>query len=348
MSYTPTGKPLDITRALASEVRDEFQLVATAINEFPDSSDIVAGRANYAADTGSANAYSVAVDALVVSYAAGLTLLVKAANANTGASTINVNSLGIRQIVRANGTALQSGDIVAGQIFQISYDLANTRFQLSATGAAASATAAASSASAAASSASAAATSASDAGLSELNSARSANDSIALYDNFDRRYLGDKSSAPSLDNQGNALIVGAIYFDSVLAIMRVWTGSSWVNAANDNDAVAKFTNKRIQARIGTVTSSATPTINTNNVDVFQITALAANITSMSANLSGSPDNSDVLLIEITGTATRTIAWGASFEASTVALPVTTVSTNKLTVGFIWNSTTSKWRCVAVC
>lgn len=106
-----------------------------------------------------------------------------------------------------------------------------------------------------------------------------------------------------------------------------------------------LTNKRITPRVGTVTSSATPTINTDNVDYFEITAQAADITSMTTNLSGTPTNGQKLWISITGTASRAITWGASFEASTVALPTTTSGTTRLDVGFIWNSATSKWRCV---
>lgn len=107
-----------------------------------------------------------------------------------------------------------------------------------------------------------------------------------------------------------------------------------------------LTNKRVTLRTGSTTSSATPTINTDNYDVYQLTAQAADITSFTTNLSGTPTDGDGLIIEITGTAARAITWGASFEASTVALPTTTVSTDKLTVGFIWNSATSKWRCIA--
>lgn len=107
-----------------------------------------------------------------------------------------------------------------------------------------------------------------------------------------------------------------------------------------------LTNKRVTLRVGSTTSSATPTINTDNYDVYQLTAQAADITSFTTNLSGTPTDGDGLIIEITGTAARAITWGASFEASTVALPTTTVSTDKLTVGFIWNSATSKWRCIA--
>lgn len=107
-----------------------------------------------------------------------------------------------------------------------------------------------------------------------------------------------------------------------------------------------LTNKRITKRRGSTTSSATPTINTDDYDIYSLTAQAADITSFTTNLSGTPSHGDSLIIEITGTAARAITWGASFEASTVALPTTTVTTNMLTVGFFYNSATSKWRCVA--
>lgn len=107
-----------------------------------------------------------------------------------------------------------------------------------------------------------------------------------------------------------------------------------------------LTNKRVTPRVSTTTSSATPTINTDNVDIYGLTAQAVNITSFTTNLSGTPTDGQKLWIYIVGTAARTITWGASFEASTVALPTTTVTTNRLDVGFVWNSATSKWRCVA--
>lgn len=108
-----------------------------------------------------------------------------------------------------------------------------------------------------------------------------------------------------------------------------------------------FTNKRITPRVGSTTSSATPTINTDDVDMYGLTAQTVDITSFTTNLSGTPTNGQKLWIYIVGTAARAITWGASFEASTVALPTTTVTTNRLDVGFVWNAVTSKWRCVAV-
>ena len=49
----------------------------------------------------------------------------------------------------------------------------------------------------------------------------------AVYDNFDDRYLGAKATAPALDNDGDALITGALYFDTSADAMYVYDGSAW-------------------------------------------------------------------------------------------------------------------------
>lgn len=109
-----------------------------------------------------------------------------------------------------------------------------------------------------------------------------------------------------------------------------------------------LTNKRITSRVTTITSNATPTVNTDNCDAVDITALATNITSMTTNLSGTPTNFQRLTYRIldNGSA-RTITWGSAFIAMGVALPTTTVVSKILLVGFIYDTTTSKWGCVAV-
>jgi len=53
---------------------------------------------------------------------------------------------------------------------------------------------------------------------------------LAAYDNFDDRYLGSKTSNPTVDNDGNALVAGSLYFNSVSGAMQVYTGSAWVAA----------------------------------------------------------------------------------------------------------------------
>lgn len=104
-----------------------------------------------------------------------------------------------------------------------------------------------------------------------------------------------------------------------------------------------LTNKRINPRTGTTTSTATPSINTDNVEFYSITALAVDITGFT--MSGTPVDGQRLVIAITGTGTRSITWGSSFESSSATLP-TSIGTSRLDVGFVWNSVTSKWRCVA--
>ena len=65
--------------------------------------------------------------------------------------------------------------------------------------------------------------------------AASAAAAAASYDDFDDRYLGAKSTAPSVDNDGNTLGVGAIYWNSVTNQMFAWTGSAWGSISSTAD-----------------------------------------------------------------------------------------------------------------
>jgi hypothetical protein len=65
--------------------------------------------------------------------------------------------------------------------------------------------------------------------------ASSAAAAAATYDNFDDRYLGAKSTPPTVDNDGNLLIVGAIYWNSVSNNMFAWTGSAWGSISSTAD-----------------------------------------------------------------------------------------------------------------
>ena len=100
-------------------------------------------------------------------------------------------------------------------------------------------TAAASSATAAASSATTASTQASNAASSATAAASSATSAASSFDSFDDRYLGAKSSEPSVDNDGDALITGALFFDTTAEATKVYTGSAWqtvtVSAANQTN-----------------------------------------------------------------------------------------------------------------
>jgi hypothetical protein len=90
--------------------------------------------------------------------------------------------------------------------------------------------AASTSASAASSSASAASTSASSAATAQTAAEAARDATLAAYDQFDDRYLGSKTSDPTVDNDGNALVAGSLYYNSVSQVMKLYTGSSWVAA----------------------------------------------------------------------------------------------------------------------
>jgi hypothetical protein len=104
-----------------SQLDSNFTTVSNSINDANTYS-------NYAADTGVANAYVVTFSSLTTTYAAGLRIQFKATNANTGASTINVNGQGVKNITYANGTSLGPSTILAGAIVDIMYD--GTQFLL--------------------------------------------------------------------------------------------------------------------------------------------------------------------------------------------------------------------------
>lgn len=108
-----------------------------------------------------------------------------------------------------------------------------------------------------------------------------------------------------------------------------------------------MTNKRMTRRlVSTSAPGGTPTTNTDNVDIQAFTALAAAITSMTTNLSGTPVDGDLVEFRFTDNGTaRAITWGASFASTTVTLPTTTVISTMLRVGFEWSGST--WNCIAV-
>ena len=103
-------------------------------------------------------------------------------------------------------------------------------------------TSAAASAAAAAVSESNAATSETNAGNSATAAASSATSAAASYDSFDDRYLGAKGTAPTVDNDGDALLTGALYFDTNTDTMKVYTGSGWVSAGSSVNGTAERQN----------------------------------------------------------------------------------------------------------
>jgi hypothetical protein len=170
----------------------------------------------------------------------------------------------------------------------------------SASAAATSATNAASSATAAASSATTATTQASNASTSATNAASSATTASTAasaaqtaqaaaetaLDTFDDRFLGAKSSDPSVDNDGNALVDGALYFDTTNDIMKVYdlSNTQW------RQLTLTSTN---QTNVNTVAGQISPT---NNVST--VAGAATNIATVAGQIS--PTNNIATLAGISG------------------------------------------------
>ena len=123
----------------------------------------------------------------------------------------------------------------------------------SASSALTSANSASTSASSALTSANSASTSASSAATSASSAATSASSAATSYDQFDDRYLGDKSSDPTLDNDGNPLLTGALYFNTVIGAMKVYDGAQWDLVAPDT---SNFIDKAILTAKGSLISAS--------------------------------------------------------------------------------------------
>jgi hypothetical protein len=81
--------------------------------------------------------------------------------------------------------------------------------------------------------------SATDAAASASEAAASAASAAASFDEFDDRYLGAKAIEPTVDNDGDPLITGALYFDTTANLMKVFDGSAFIDASSAVNGTAE-------------------------------------------------------------------------------------------------------------
>lgn len=188
----------------------------------------IAGYATASANSASAAATSAtsAATSAGSSEASAISSATSASAAATSATSASTSATSAAASATAAATSATSAATSASSALT-----SQTAAATSAASALTSQTAAATSATSAENSATASQGYATAASTSAASAATSASSAATTYDNFDDRYLGSKSSPPSVDNDGNTLLVGAIYWNSTLNNMYVWSGSAWVQIA---------------------------------------------------------------------------------------------------------------------
>ncbi len=182
--------------------------------------------------TAAASSASSASSSASAASASASTASTQASNASTSATNAS-NSASSASTSATNAAA--SASTATTQASNASTSATNaassaSAASTSASNAATSETNAAASASTASTQASNASTSASNASTSATNAASSAAAAASALDSFDDRYLGSKSSDPTLDNDGNALLTGALYYNTTTQTMKVYDGANWITA----------------------------------------------------------------------------------------------------------------------
>jgi DNA-binding beta-propeller fold protein YncE len=200
---------LDAAATAADAIATAADRVQTGLDAAATAADVILTNADAVATA--ADRVQTGLDAAATSADA---IATAADRVQTGLDVIATNADASSTAADAIATAadvVQTGlDVVATSADVVQTGLDVTAAATSASNAASSATASANSATASANSAAAAATS---------------------YDNFDDRYLGQKGTNPALDNDGDALLTGALYFNTSSNTMKVYTGSNWQDTA---------------------------------------------------------------------------------------------------------------------
>jgi hypothetical protein len=159
----------------------------------------------------------------------------------------------------------------------------------------------------------------------------------AALDNFDDRFLGAKASDPTLDNDGNALLDGALYFNTTDDVMKVYdlTNTTWrqiqlstSDQANVNIVAADLDGSNnigtVAGSIANVNTTAGNTTNINTVagisaDVTSVAGISSAITAVNSNAS------NINAVNANSTNINTVA-GANSNITSVAGSISSINT----------------------
>ena len=221
---------------------------------------------NLATPTNNADASTKAYVDSTIGTAGGYAASASASASAAATSASNASTSATNSATSASASATSAAAALASQ----------TAAAASQSAAASSASTASTQASNASTSATNAATSATNAANSATSAASSAASALAAFDSFDDRYLGAKASDPTVDNDGDPLTAGDLYWNTTLSVMKVYTGSTWLIAyvpgaaanisftpystiASNNvqGAVQELTDEKLNLTGGTITGDVT-------------------------------------------------------------------------------------------
>jgi hypothetical protein len=226
--------------------------------------DAILGSATAAATSAASAATSAASAATSATSAsnsatASATSASAAATSATSAATSATSAAASATAAATSATSAETS-ATAAATSATSAETSATSAETSATSSATSASAAATSATSAATSATSAETSATSAATSATSAATSATSAATTYTQFDARYLGNKSADPTLDNEGNALLTGALYFNDVVDAMKVYDGATWDLVAPDTSAFIDKTILTAKGALISASGASTPSV----------------------------------------------------------------------------------------
>lgn len=285
-AHVDEGGTLDMTLpAKAARAGKTLQFNATTGNpEAGPTIDDVANAQTYAnnaatsatAAATSATAAASSATSAAASATSATTAKTAAETAETNAETAETNAETAETNAASSATAAAASASTASGHATTATTKASEA-ATSATTATTKASEASTSATNAASSATAAASSATASASSATSAANSAAAAAASLDSFDDRYLGSKTgysgsgTGPSTDNDGNALVEGALFFSADANEMRVYDGSNWIAASSAGTAsliLYEYTATSGQTTFsGSDDNSATLSYTANNIQV---------------------------------------------------------------------------------
>jgi len=165
-------------------------------------------------------------------------------------------------------------------------------------------------------------TKAGEAATSATGAENAKNAAEAALDTFDDKFLGSKSSDPTVDNDGNALTDGALYFNTTLNVMKVYDlgNTQWKQLVPTTSQQANIdTVAGISSNVTTVAgiSSSVTSVASNSTNINAVGTNITNVNSVGSNIA----NVNTTAANITGVNSFGERYRVASSAPTTSLDV---------------------------